>query len=216
MPVNTDNPAGRLLVLLRQAKSHHNAPSCLHAWAQVFALSMDSSHQQYELMHRLWEVNQLIDDLDQEIHSLEDDDDRESFLQPIQRFRDAVPVAAAISTNTLTAFGPITDGGMIVLDFCSRHLHKRTPELVADSKELEELNGEVQRLFEKVNSSSTLEAELKEFLLVQIETVRRGIQEYRIGGLERLRETLGSVLGAAMVNQEKMTADAEEVKSLLK
>ena len=104
---------------------------------------------------------------------------------------------------------------MIVLDFCSRHLHKRTPEPVADPKGLEDLNGEIDRLFEKVNSSSTLEAGLKEFLLVQIESIRRGIQEYRIGGIQRLRETLGSVLGTAMVNQEKMTADAEELREFI-
>ena len=215
MPVNTDNPAGRLLVLLRQAKSYPNVSTCLHVWAQVFDLSINDNHQQYELMHRIWEINQLIDDLEQQVQSLEDDDDRESFLQPIQRFRNAVPIAAASNTNIQQAFGPITDGDMIVLDFCSRHLHKRTPEPVADPKGLEDLNGEIDRLFEKVNSSSTLEAGLKEFLLVQIESIRRGIQEYRIGGIQRLRETLGSVLGTAMVNQEKMTADAEELREFI-
>ena len=84
MPVNTDNPAGRLLVLLRQAKSYPNVSTCLHVWAQVFDLSINDNHQQYELMLRIWEINQLIDDLEQQIQSLEDDDDRESFLQPIK------------------------------------------------------------------------------------------------------------------------------------
>src|ERR1700738_4269662 len=138
MAVYTDNPAGRLLVLLQQAKSQQNTNSA-SAWAQVFELSTNNWQDEYELIHRLWEVNRLIDDLEQEIRSLEDDDDRESFLQPIRRFRNAVPIGGAWGTNVQQTLGPITDGDMIVLEFCSRHLHKQNPEPVADPGELEQL-----------------------------------------------------------------------------
>lgn len=214
MAVHNDNPAGRLLTLLRQAKSYHNTVS-INAWAQVFNLPFGNWQEQYELIHRLWEVNGLIDNLEQEIRSLEDDEDKDSFLQPIERFRNAVPIGGAWGTNVEQTLGPITDGDLIVLDFCSRALHRLKPEPVADQKELGQLKNDVDNLFEKVHSSTTLETDLKKILLVQIETIRRGIQEYRIGGLERLRETLGSVLGTAMVNQEKMASEAEEVKQFI-
>ncbi len=66
-------------------------------------------------------------------------------------------------------------------------------------------------------SDLQLDQDFRSFLLSQIERVRRGIQEYRIGGIERLRETLGEILGAAIVNQDIVISnkDSEELKRFI-
>ena len=163
--------------------------------------------------HRLYETYGLVDKLVDEINEIDDAEEREEFMVPVERLRNAILIAHAANTN-VESIRQITDGDFIVLKFCSRYLHNHRPEPVADADELNNLNAGLTELFDSVESSSTLHRELKEFLLSQIEAIRRGIQEYLIGGVERLRETLGSVFGAAVVNSETVQQgkDTDELK----
>ena len=214
-----DNPAGRLHSILKSAREtitatpNHNG---VGGWAETFGLSLGTKEQELEVFHRIFEVGRLVDELEERIELIEEAEDREAFLSPIARFKAIAPLAEARNANFSSLLAPITQGDMIVLEFCSRHLHRFQPEAVADREALEELTHEVDELFNLV-SSLELERDFKIFLLSQIERVRRGIQEYRIGGIERLRETLGEVLGAAMVNQDIVTSnkESEELKRFI-
>jgi len=182
-------------------------------WAAVFDIELSDRDAEFEVLHRLYETYGLVDKLVEEIGRIEDPDERDEFMVPIDRLRNAILIAQA-SNSGPDAIRQISDSDFIVLKFCSRYLHNHSPEPVADATELEDLSAHLTDLFNLVEASSTLDAELKKFLLPQIEAIRRGVQEYRIGGIERLREALGSVYGATFVNSEPIEhgKDTDEVK----
>jgi hypothetical protein len=198
-----DNPAGRIVAILQAARVVvGNSPNAFEGWARTFSIDINSKKGEAEVFHRMLEVDRLIDDLEKEVQSIEDEEEREDFLRPIPRLRAITPISQARSLPFPDLINPISEGDMTVLGFCSRHLHRLRAEARADEAELETLGKEVDDLFNEVSSSTTLDPELRTFLLTQIESIRRGIQDYRIGGLARLRETLGDVLGATLVNRD--------------
>lgn len=214
-----DNPAGRLHSILETARAAvGQSPNLngIQGWATVFGLQVGTKELEIELFHRIFEVGRLVDELQKRIELIDEVEEREAFLRPIPRFKAIAPIAEARNQGFSAVIGPITEGDMIVLEFCSRHLHKFQPEPVADAQELLELTKQVDDLFNSVISLQ-LDPDFKTFLLTQTERIRSGIQEYRIGGLERLRETLGDVLGATMVHQDAVVRnkDSEELKRFI-
>src|SRR5436853_3817744 len=208
-----DNPAGRLLALFQKARFVQTSSSVLNVWALVFDIKLEGQAAEFELLHRLFETYELLEKLVDEISHIEDPEEREEFMVPIPRLRNAIIIGNGANTNSAILSG-IRDGDLIVLKFCSRYLHNHQPEPVADPLQLERLTAKLNELFDVVQASSTLEAELKTFLLSRIEEIRRGIQEYRIGGIERLRETLGTVYGSAFVHSDTIqeAKDTDELR----
>jgi hypothetical protein len=205
-----DNPAGRLLALIREAKQRPDPGNALVGWTGVFGLPATTNNDvQVEVVMRLLAVHHLINDLEKAINAIENEDDRKPFLGPLPRLRNAVPVANALNASFHGLLGNVSDSDLVILDFCSRHLHKSVAEPEVDSTSLSELANDVEELFNSVESSESMDPELRTFLLKQIETVRRGVQEYRIGGIDRLRETLGEILGTAIINQEILERNRE-------
>ena len=57
---------------------------------------------------------------------------------------------------------------------------------------------------------SEIEAELQAFILDGLESIRRGIYEFRIRGTERLKETVGEIVGSLYVNYKAVQAGGED------
>src|SRR5205085_7285799 len=91
-------------------------------------------------------------------------------------------------------------------------LSRRHIELSINEDELKEILREVNELFEEVSSSS-LEKELKTYILTQLELIRRGINEYRITGIKRLQEALATTIGSMLINRDliNQASDKQEV-----
>lgn len=56
-------------------------------------------------------------------------------------------------------------------------------------------------LFDQTNQAD-IDLELKTFILDGLHSIQRGIFEYRIRGRQRLRETLGEIVGSIAVNRD--------------
>src|SRR5262249_45349973 len=103
----------------------------------------------------------------------------------------------------------ITEGDMIVLEFCSDKLEEQHTELVINRDELQEILQDVNSLFDEVRTIN-MDHELQTFILDGLESIRRGIYEFRIRGPQRLKETIGEIVGSLYVNYRVVETAGEE------
>jgi hypothetical protein len=98
---------------------------------------------------------------------------------------------------------------MTVLEFCSERLEQQHRERIIDKAELEQILEDVTALFNEVQQAD-IDAELQTFILDGLESIRRGINEFRIRGPERLKEAIGEIVGSLYVNYKTVEAAGED------
>lgn len=210
MPEN-DNGARRLLDILEKAQEvGHLAP--LHGWATVFGITekegpVVNEDEEFEVARRLVQLHQLVIDVEVQLRSIEGLE-IELYLEPFPRIRSVIKPSMLNSGQLGSPMKLISSSDITVLKFCATELSKHYAEPVVDEQLLLELRSQIDSLFDEVRASS-LPKELKEFLLKHLETVRRAIQEYRIRGVERLKEALEQLAGSVMVNENLLKASKE-------
>src|SRR5882724_4011818 len=107
-----DNPAGRLLEFFEKGneiltQSAAKPGDLLTLYGRIFGLPRPSNDR--ELFHRLFELHDLIDELEEQIGRIEVEEEREEFLVPMPRIRAAVVLADAVGTG-IHMFQSVTPG----------------------------------------------------------------------------------------------------------
>jgi len=218
MNVESTNPAGRLHQILIQAKASGGIGPAFEVWKRVFGVPVESEHArdptqahleaQIEVISRVVQLKQLIEDTEEALRDI--DGLSEKYFRPFQRIRPIVQQSiASLGTDLTAALNQVTEGDLTVLEFCSEKLEELHVEPIVDETELQEILQEVNSLFDEVRDSS-VDAELKSFVLDGLETIRRGINEFRIRGPERLKESLGEIIGSLAVNKDLVKAGSKE------
>src|SRR5438128_27822 len=100
MAGHLDNPAGRLLDLFERARSVQNLNTSFQVWAKVFDISINTAKGEYEVIQNLYGIVELIDDLEEQIGSVDDEDERAAFMRPLSRFRSIILISHAANTST--------------------------------------------------------------------------------------------------------------------
>lgn len=215
--VKTDNPAGRLYTLLKQAKALNNN-SGYATWGHIFNIPLTKSKNSIdddamvEIIHRVMQLKELVVEVEDKLGKIEGIN-LSLYLTPFGRIKNALKATNLNLGNYVETLRPITDGDLTILIFCSEELAKHYSEQRVNEDTLKGIIEEVTKLFNEVTKSD-LPPELKVFILDQLEVIRRGISEYQIRGIERLRETLGELVGAILVKREtlEVTKDQPEVR----
>ncbi|CAN5401208.1 hypothetical protein BH10ACI1_BH10ACI1_11960 [soil metagenome] len=230
MSENT-NSAERLYKILSKAKETAIAPmNAIVGWAMIFEIELigqDSElvvnpkeqhpivfhyNVQMSVLHRLFEVNQLVSDIEAKIKRVREIK-YDLYLNPYVRIRRTIS-PTRLNENFAGMLSEISDSDMTIIQFCSEQLSKSFPEKLADELLLKELNNEIQNLYEKI-SEADLIYELKELLLDLLETMRQAIHEYRIRGVDRLKDGVTDTLGKLILNKEMLqNSGAEEVREV--
>lgn len=211
--METTNPAARLHQLLVKAKSVGSG-AAVDLWAKVFEITeSDLDKKQVEVISRLLQLRKLIEETYEGLQSI--DGLPERYFRPFERIR-AIPKQSFASLNTdISAYiNGVTEGDMTVLEFCSEKLDSLHKETVVDETDLQSVLVNVTTLFDEVKIGD-LDSDLKTFILDGLESIRRGIYEFRIRGPRRLKEAIAEILANAMMNQE-VVREAEEEESLKK
>jgi len=206
------NPAERLYQILVKAKEVvSKAHSGMFTWGEVFEIELldhklnileDYSGRhpldlspttQMEIVHRVLELNKLVSEVEKTIECIPTIKP-ERFLKLIPRVRRVVSPVILSSDNFQAILSELSESDMTILEICSELLGNHANEKVADENLLKELIAEIDVQFTKI-SSSDLSPELRELLLILLETMRQAINEYRIRGIRRLKEGLEKVIG---------------------
>lgn len=206
------NPAGRLHEILSDAK--RMSGSALAIWKEVFGIEISSDEArnpldaelevQIEVISRVLQLQKLIEDTEESLHRIESLS--EKYFRPFVRIHPLIKQSLGhMNTDLTSTLAQITEGDMTILEFCSEKLNERHAEPVVNDEELQEILQEVNSLFDEVRDAA-IDPELKSFVLDGLEAIRRGINEYRIRGPERLKEALGEVIGSLAVNRDIVKA----------
>ena len=205
----SSNPAARLHQILLRAKTVESGVS-RDLWARAFDLPSDQTDENMtEVISRLLQLRKLIEETHDSLKSIEGLHER--YFRPFARLR-AIPSVSLGGLNTTDIRGSllsITEGDMTVLEFCSEKLESLHREPIIDESELQNILVEVGALFDDVKTSS-LDPDLKTFILDGLESIRRGINEFRIRGPIRLKETIAEIIGNVAVNHEIIKAAEAE------
>ena len=232
MSENT-NSAERLYNILSKAKETAITPmNSMVGWAMLFEIELigqDSElvvnpkeqhpiifhhNVQMEVLHRLFEVNQLVSEIEEKIKRVQEIK-YDLYLKPYSRIRRTVS-PTRLTDNFASILSEISDSDMTIIQFCSQELNKNFPEKSVDESLLKELLTEIQDLYEKIKESE-IEFKLKNILLDLLETMRQALHEYRIRGSERLGEAIQRLVGIYSLNKENMeNSSVEEVGKVKK
>jgi hypothetical protein len=215
--METANPAGRLHEILARAQSatqiSGRSNNAVNLWAGVFEVETEQStvtpSQTIVVISRLLQLKRLIEETEDSLKKIEGLPDR--YFRPFERIRPIPDQSLAALNQDIT--GPIravTEGDMTVLEFCSERLEERHAEPIIDEEELQSILADVTALFDEVKAGD-LDPELKTFILDGLESIRRGIYEFRIRGPQRLKEAVAEIIASFVMNHEiaKTSEDQE-------
>ncbi|HVG17678.1 MAG TPA: hypothetical protein VNI02_01395, partial [Blastocatellia bacterium] len=192
--ISPNNPAGRLYVILKQFRDNTPTPGDRNLpWlAQFFKIQTNETDSQAsEVIHRLIELQKLVDETIQAITNI-DLPDPEPYLRPFPQIKKSLNYLLMNLQGLWAAYHKeIMKIDLGALEFCSTKLMEYPTEKPIQQADLDAILDDVQVLFDDVNKEG-MPPDLREFILDSLEAIRRAIAEYRIRGVERLREAIGT------------------------
>jgi hypothetical protein len=211
-----NNPAGRLHLILTRAQTLANQKNARgeagNLWAGVFELAPTtvpvSEPVLQEVVSRLLQLDKLIAETEARLKKIEGLP--EKYFRPFANIRQ-IPHRSLLALNSdiSATLRGITPAEMTVLEFCSDKLEEQHAEPVISEDELQAILADVNTLFDEVKNARMDEG-LQTFILDGLESIRRGIYEFRIRGTERLKETVGEIVGTLYVNYKTVVAAGED------
>lgn len=215
-----NNPAGRLHAILSRAKEGVGTSGyvrTINLWIEVFDIEIPEADvlapELEETVSRLLQLNKLINETEARLRNIEGLPDR--YFRPFERIRDIPRKSlAALDSDIGGTIRAVTETDMTILEFCSERLGEQHAEPIVDEGELTSILENVDILFNEVQQSD-LDPELKTFVLDGLESIRRGIFEFRIRGPQRLKETLAEIVGTLTVNHDVIRAARDQDQSIV-
>jgi hypothetical protein len=213
MAIN-NNPISRLISIYQSAKTVNRKDPCtaIITWARVFEIPCKNNkltkHHTIEVLNRIIQLEKLINEAEQLLLSVKGIK-HERYLPPFATMRSSVQSDRLDSHGTTI----LSEEEMLILGFCEERIEELNIEAEVKDDQIKELLNDVNNLYEEVIASS-LQDTLKALILEQLEHIRRAIHEYRISGVERLREEMPILVGNYILNKDliEQESDKEEVK----
>lgn len=204
--VSVDNPAGRLHLVLNEARQKNQKVAAKQVWADVLGVD---SNDTGELLVAMAELIRLMAEAKTRL-SRHQDVDLEIYMKPFENIEQALT-----RTNLDSAWSDcsryLDDATMISLAFCSDTLSRREGEFVIDPADLAELQDEVERLLVRVMEID-LPGDLRKVLVSDLEDLRRAILAYRVAGAGGLRRAVQSSVGAVFVHKSEIMEEFQDGK----
>lgn len=188
-----NNPAGRLHLILQRAQSLGDklTESSIKVWPQVLLCADDTPRD--VLFARIARVQELPHIVSVQIHKvpdLEAIDDHVCWVADLTKSLRRNNFDEAMQNFINGA----TEGNMAWIRLCDRVLQKHFPEPTLTKQELAALRNAAQQLVSEINQSS-LDEQLKEYMLYHLDLVGRAIDDYRVVGVESFVRTTESIIG---------------------
>lgn len=205
-----NNAAGRLHLILQRAKSMGDRvrePS-ITIWPQVLLCASDTPRDL--LFARIARVQELPSTVNAQMHKVPD-------LEGIDDYTCWVAdLTKSLRRNNLDEplehfINSANEANMALIRHCDRVLQKHFPEATLTKQELQALRNAAQQLVSEINQSS-LDEQLKEYMLYHLDLVDRAIDDYHVVGIESFVRTRESIIGT-MVCRSDLTQEATQSQS---
>jgi hypothetical protein len=208
--VHFDNPAGRLHRILGALQGQPSNILISQAWENTLH-AVSGRHLLREI--RVLQVMQLPAEIVAKMEDIADDSFDRDFAM---RWYDPVQNALASSIWTHGAINQITGrydaAALGSLEHCSYVLHKFRSEREIPGDTLSEIGDLLSDLIGMLESDSTVDSKLREFLISHARRMQQAVNAYFIVGPTELMERLDQAVGSLTRNKElliKMQDEAE-------
>jgi hypothetical protein len=204
MLIYTDNPAQRLLDILKSARSHQGHESIAQVWAVVFNIDKGDLPQIFYFLGLLHRVSMDVDERIKQLPNL----NHELYLLNMPEIRQAL-APNQLNGQWAESLRYLSPHAIRALEFCADALSKQHEEAMISDTELADLTREIQDLYEYI-ASANLDQQLRLVLLDLLGTMQKAVMEYRIRGAAALRDSIVHSLGTFMLNHELFKKEKNE------
>lgn len=228
---NKSNPAQRLYEIMKSAKAFNGNVNAISGWVEVFRLSSnlfdkdDNSFTQkvkeirkrqdeIEAMQYLSQLIVLVNDVES-ILKTKSEEDYELFKVPLPKIRLAI-VPSRFNEGFSATLAKIDDSDISLLRLCAKSIAEDYSEKVVEVEELVKIKSEINELYEEIFNAE-INQELKTVLLELLKAMYEAIHEYRIRGINSLKDTLAFIIGTVAMNEDLIKNNqSEEVTKVWK
>lgn len=186
--VYADNPAGRLHQLL---SAFRNADGDGQQFARLLRVAYDDD----ALMRSFAQVFALPDDIRSQIGKVDEDN-----YDPDLAMRWSTDLGkvfgATIFFGEKNPNSPTFSEFLASLEYCSFVLHKFLPSRMPSESELEKLKGLISDLLNQLQSDSSIDSDLREFMLDHATAMEYALNDLTARGIVPLEEAFDRAVGA--------------------
>jgi predicted transcriptional regulator len=192
---HTDNPAGRLFLILKKARSINKQSKMRTAWAEILEVDPKDTT---ELLRKIGKVNQLPFDIKDRIKSI-NNEDHELYLRKLNKVEQAL---GKLNFNSRWDgfLNIIDDTTVSSLEFISNLLAKENYEKGLSKKEIDELLDLTQKFKKELIDSNIPEA-VKKFILERLNAIESAIHDYKISGIKPIEIEIERSVGSLFMKR---------------
>lgn len=198
----TDNPAQRLLQILKAAQQMDNRQTTA-IWGSVFSIQPIDNAICYRIVGHLLS---LVDAVDMRIRQIPGIN-HELYLRDLPAIRRII-CPDNLHTNWHNIKGPLDTGVLTGLEFCAAELSKTHSEEPVLGSTLAALRAEFAEILGEVGQSS-IPAELKLVLFDLLTSALLAIDHYKILGNDGLKRSIAYTIGMLTLHKEQFKSATE-------
>jgi hypothetical protein len=192
----TDNPAQRLLDILKKAQGMQNM-AVSKMWAQVFNIPDLDPPGCYRVLGHL---NNLVDSIEARIRQVPDVN-HELYLRDLPTIRQIICVQH-LGQGWHEIKRPLDHGVLTGLEFCANELSKLHTEEAIPEEILAKIRAEFAELFDSV-SNAEISSDLKLVLYDILTSAILAIDQYKILGNDGLKKAVAYTLGMLALHKKE-------------
>lgn len=198
---HTNNPAGRLFLILQKAQKIDDRKKVKEAWAEIFDLDPKNTA---EILRKLGEVNKLPATIREDVTSQEDEN-HQLHLKKL-----GVVERALSNINFNSSWQGIKkqldEATILSIEHCSDMLSKYSNEKVLEEDDLEVLRNKVQE-FKNDLSGYEIDHQLSSLIFDKVNDIERAIFDYELKGTASIQKEVESAFGSYFMQIEVMQKD---------
>ena len=204
---HSDNPAGRLVLLLEQALEINDQAKMKEALAKLFDLKEGN---QSEILRKLGELQQIPSQIREKVYSL--DVNQELLLEGLKNVERALSsIRFGSQWKIFKKF--IDEKTVYSIKVCSDQLSKHAPEQVLTTDELDRLKERVRTFKDQLNEFK-VDPELYRFIFEKVDDIERAIFDYNLTGAVLVQKEVESVVGSSFFRSELLRKNESTTKKL--
>jgi hypothetical protein len=190
-----DNPAGRLLWLIEQARKEDQTLAAINAWANVFGVDVGD---RYALMCRCTDMVQLLQVTRAAVVELSDSDP-DFHLRHLGVIETMLANFQMLEGQQIGQFlNRLTPEALYGLEACASLLHRECPEPTLTQADFEELVAQVRDLIDNTLRSDELDAEIKQYIVDRLRSVEDALIHIRITGIQGINVAADGAAGGLL------------------
>lgn len=199
MPIN--NPAGRLLEFVKEAQKIPGDWGSRQGWARLLGVQPNDTASLLRHICPVIELPSLIKEKMTRLENISHD----IYLEWVPRIESHLN-QVELSSPWHKFLSGFDQTFKTKLEICDDLLSHNSPEPSLDKQQVQEIQSDVEDLIKDIEASS-LDEDLKKYILYYLRKIDDGILEYRIKGIESLKKAFEETYGPLRIDPE-----AERIK----